>query len=209
MHSVFRTLCNPPVWWSFSAAPPFLPQYLLFHSRFSISFFFFFFCFFFFFFFFASFLNSFLSCWWSVMTGALTNYFRETHLPFHFRQNVFQSLSMTWYTTRFGCRYSISNHFWSLCRLCPQTRHFVLIFNFDLCFLWFLIGYEGRYQSKKNAGTLDKIKRRVEIWRNCRCQCPFCNPFHFKIDRDPTCNCKFKRSLLKATVGPYCKITPA
>ena len=75
MHSMFHAVCYPPVWWNVSAVPAFCPNIYCFSIQ--IRHFVFY---------------SFLSCWRLVMTGVLTNYSRETHLPFHPKQNVFDSI---------------------------------------------------------------------------------------------------------------------
>lgn len=51
-----------------------------------------------------------------------------------------------------------------------------LFVNFDLSFVWFLIGYEGRYQSKTTQEHLSMIGQNAKkmFWRNCRYGILYC-----------------------------------
>ena len=113
MHLVFHALCNSPLWWNFSAVPAFCPNIYCFSIQ--IRHFVFY---------------SFLSCWWPLMTGVLTNYSRETHLPFHSKQKCIW-LNMTGYARRFGCRYSSLDHFGSCFRYGLLSLFSTLTFVFS------------------------------------------------------------------------------
>ena len=72
-HAFIRVILQ---WDDFQCSSGFSPHYLLLFNPGS-----------------AFFFNSFFSCWWPVMTGILTNYSRETNLPFHF--NIYTCHNVT------------------------------------------------------------------------------------------------------------------
>ena len=141
MHSLFHALCNPPIWWNFSAVPAFCPNIYCFSTQ--IWHFVFY---------------SFLSCWWSVMTGVLTNY--SPSISFQTKCIWF---SMTGYTCRrcFCCRYSILDH--------VSDTTFCLYFQLWPLFSLVSDKLVGQVSEQKDVGTLDKVKKPIKkFWRNCR-----------------------------------------
>ena len=72
-------------------------------------------------------------------------------------------LYLTQYDRRyktFGLKIRHFGSFWTMF----QIRHIFIIFNFDLRFLWFLVGLEGSHQSKKTRKLLICSKCRKHIF---------------------------------------------